>query len=241
MRRSAGAEHALRPSFEARLMQLGAMEIVIDRSGGLYLPSERTLVVADLHLEKGSSFASRGTLLPPYDTRETLDRLEAVVGRYRPSRVIALGDSLHDGHAEHRLGPAERHRIARLQSGRDWLWITGNHDPEISASIGGEALDVIVLAGTVLRHAPEPGHATAEIAGHLHPAARVLLGGVGMRRPCFIGDARRMVLPAFGAFAGGLNVLDEAFAPLFPGSAFAVHVLGRDGVYPVACGALGPD
>jgi len=222
-------------------MQIREIEIVADRSGALYLASERALVVADLHLEKGSAFAVRGFMLPPYDTRETLHRLANVVDRYRPRCVIALGDSFHDRRAEERLGASELADLHRLQTGREWVWITGNHDPEISSQSGGRVRASVEIAGIVLRHEPAPGSVTGEIAGHLHPAARVHLGGAGLRRPCFVASRSRIVLPAFGAFTGGLNVLNEAFVPLFSHDNFEVHVLGRDGVYPVARSSLGPD
>jgi DNA ligase-associated metallophosphoesterase len=226
-------------SFEACSLGLAASELVADRSGALYLPGERTLIVADLHLEKGSSFAARGRLLPPYDTRETLGRLANVVDRYAPRRVVALGDSLHDMEGAGRLGTEELAALKRLQAGRDWLWLTGNHDPEIAPSVGGEVASSLALGALVLKHEPSPGEFEGEIAGHLHPVARFVVGGVGQRLRCFIGDGRRLVLPAFGAFTGGLNVLDAAFQPLFTEA--AVQVLGRNGIYPVAWAALGPD
>jgi DNA ligase-associated metallophosphoesterase len=213
--------------------------VVADRSGALYLPGERTVIVADLHLEKGSAFAARGVMLPPYDTRETLSRLGEVVRRYEPRRVVALGDSLHDGDGADRLGAAELAEIKGLQVGRDWLWLTGNHDPEIGPSVGGEVGDSLALGALILRHEPAAGEVAGEISGHLHPAARFAVSGVGLRLRCFIGDGRRIVLPAFGAFTGGLNVLDAAFRPLF--SEAAVRVLGRDGIYPVAWTSLSPD
>jgi DNA ligase-associated metallophosphoesterase len=224
-------------------MHIRGQEIVADRSGALYWPGERMLVVADLHLEKGSAFAVRGRMLPPYDTRETLSRLGEVIGRYRPRCVVALGDSFHDRRAGERLGTNDLRDLAELQAGREWIWITGNHDPEISGRAGGCVQPSLTLGNIVFRHEPVPGPVEGEIAGHLHPAARVHLGGAGLRRPCFVASPSRIVLPAFGAFAGGLNVLDEAFMPLFEreGGTFDVHVLGRDGVYPVARSSLGPD
>ncbi len=222
-------------------MQVGGIEVVVDCSRALYVPGERTLVVADLHLEKGSAFAVRGIMLPPYDTRETLHRLAAVLVRYGPHHVVALGDSLHDRSAESRLPAAERSELSRMQAGRAWTWITGNHDPEISAGLGGGVAQSLNLGKVVLRHEPSTGETSGEIAGHLHPTARVVLSGAGMRRPCFIGNANRLVLPAFGAFTGGLNVLDQAFAALFADGRFDVHVLGQNGVYPVARANLAPE
>lgn len=225
--------------FERCALGIGGSEAVADRSGALYVAGERTLVVADLHLEKGSAFAARGVLLPPYDTRETLERLGEAIHRYKPRRVVALGDSLHDRDGAERLGKAERDALKRLQARRDWIWLTGNHDPVISASVGGEVAASLRLSGLTLRHEPTVGDADGEVAGHLHPAARVAVGGVGLRLRCFIGNDRRLVMPAFGAYTGGLNILDAAFQPIF--SEARVQVLGRDGIYPVAWTMLAPD
>ena len=207
--------------------------LLADPSGALFQPDSATLIVADLHLEKGSHFARRGQFLPPYDTRETLSRLAAVIDRWAPERVVALGDSLHDSAAADRLHDGDREALAILQEGRAWVWVTGNHDPEISARLGGSVVDQVHLGGLVLRHEPFAGPATHEIAGHLHPAARLSIYGHTLRRPCFVGNGRRLVLPAFGAFTGGLNVLDEAFSPLLSREHTQVLMLGRQGIYAV--------
>jgi uncharacterized protein len=207
---------------------------VADLSGALYWPAEKALLVADLHLEKGSAHAARGRMLPPYDTRETLIKLAEAIDRHSPETVIALGDSLHDKGAAARLSEDDLRVLAMLQEGRRWIWVTGNHDPEIAPQLGGEVLEDITLEGITLRHAPREAHITHEIAGHLHPAARVSLYGHTIRRPCFVGNGRRLVMPAFGAFTGGLNVLDKAFEPLFGPDGLNVIVLGQEGLYPVA-------
>ena len=195
----------------------------LDLSGALCLPDEATLVVADLHLEKGSSFARKGLMLPPYDTRETLAALADVLARYEPRRVVALGDSFHDVGGPERLGAEERVVLAALQAGRDWIWITGNHDRALPEAIGGEVRDELSLKALTLRH--EPTGAEGELAGHLHPVGKVVMRGRGVRRRCFVTDGRRGVLPAFGAYAGGLNVCDAAFRPLFP-DGFTAHLIG---------------
>jgi DNA ligase-associated metallophosphoesterase len=215
--------------------------LLADSSGALYWHGERALLVADLHLEKGSAHANRGALLPPYDTRETLARLAEVIARYDPARVIALGDSFQDAGGPARIGADDLETLAMLQGKRDWTWIAGNHDPEIGARVGGRLCSEVRLAGLTLRHAPAAGGATHEIAGHLHPAAKLSMYGATVRRPCFVGNGRRLVLPAFGAFTGGLNVLDEAFRPLFGNGAMAVWVLGQEGLYPVATRLLSAD
>lgn len=208
--------------------------LVADRSGALYWPGQKALLVADLHLEKGSAGAERGALLPPYDTRETLIRLAEAIERYEPRLVIALGDSLHDLDAVRRIGADCLEMLRLMQEGRDWIWITGNHDPQIAAVLGGEVCGALEVGGIALRHEPAAGCVTHEIAGHLHPAARISMYGYSIRRPCFVGNGRRLVMPAFGAFAGGLNVLDEAFAPLFGNGGLSVWLLGSEALYPVA-------
>ena len=205
-------------------VELSGMAAALDLSGALYLPDADALVVADLHLEKGSAFARRGLMLPPYDTRETLRALAAALARYAPRTVIALGDSFHDQDGPDRLGSDDRRSLAALQAGRRWVWITGNHDRVLPDEIGGEVLNDLALGSLILRHEPTTG-AAGEIAGHLHPAGKVRLRGRSVRRRCFVTDGRRCVMPAFGAYAGGLNVCDAAFRPLFP-DGFTAHLLG---------------
>lgn len=199
--------------------------------GALWWPEAATLVVADLHFEKGSSHARRGALLPPYDTAATLARLEAVVDRMRPERIVSLGDAFHDPFAAERLSAADLARIAALQDGRDWIWVAGNHDRGLAGTVGGRHAEAVALGPLVLRHEPGPAPADGEIAGHLHPAARVALGPKSVRRRCFATDGRRMILPAFGAYVGGLDVGDRAFAGLFDRTSLAVHLLGDGRVY----------
>lgn len=210
-------------------------------SGALVWPERRALIVADLHLEKGSAYAARGQLLPPYDTRETLDRLAEVIRRYRPKTVIALGDSTHDTGASERMAGADLAALRALQRGREWIWIAGNHDPRIGAVLGGQVVHYLEMAGVTLVHTPVPGAAGNEIAAHFHPVAKLVRHTQSVRRPCFIGDGQRMILPAFGALTGGLNVLDPAFADLFAPERTEVWMLGRAAVYPLALHQLSAD
>ncbi|MFT3729959.1 MAG: ligase-associated DNA damage response endonuclease PdeM [Hyphomicrobium sp.] len=202
--------------------------------GALYWPAESALIVSDLHLEKGSAFAARGQMLPPYDTRETLRKLAKVIDRYQPETVISLGDSLHDSDGASRMDAADVETLHMLQDDRDWIWITGNHDPKIDRALAGHVAEEIVVGGIALRHEPRPGAATHEIAGHFHPAARLVFHGTSLRRPCFVGNRLRLVMPAFGAYTGGLNILDLAFEPLFGIDGLDVWMLGHEGLYPVA-------
>lgn len=216
-------------------LSFAGAQLVADPSGALYWPAERTLMVADLHFEKGSSFAARGTaLLPPYDTRATLAALEQAIRRYRPRRVICLGDSFHDIGAAGRLGSGDQARLRRIVADQDWLWISGNHDPQPPAGLGGDCRAEIRLGGLVLRHEAEVGaHApipSGEISGHYHPKTRVRLRARGVSGRCFVTDGRRLILPSFGAFTGGLDVLDPAFAGILAPQ-FSVYLLARGKIY----------
>ncbi|HLG90105.1 MAG TPA: ligase-associated DNA damage response endonuclease PdeM [Alphaproteobacteria bacterium] len=212
-------------------LSLAGATLEADLSGALIWPEESTLIVADLHLEKGSSFARhrRAQFLPPYDTRATVERLERLVADHDPKRVICLGDSIHDPEACGRIDAADADRIARLTNGRDWIWIAGNHDPDPPDSWGGRTLRELSIGPVSFRHQasklpPEAG--TAEISGHFHPTASVATRAARVSGRCFASDGIRAVLPAFGAYAGGLNVLDPSIARLF-GAAFDVVMLGR--------------
>lgn len=214
---------------------------IADVTGALYWPAEKALILADLHLEKASAAAARGRMLPPYDTRETLRRAAEAIDRHQPETVISLGDGLHDPRAADRITDDDLDSLHMLQQACEWIWVTGNHDPEIAARLGGYVSGDITVEGIALRHMPTPGRATHEIAAHLHPAARISLHGYVLRRACFVGNGLRLVMPAFGAFTGGLNVLDEAFTPLFGSDGMMVMMLGQEGLYPVAARLLRED
>jgi len=227
--------------FNAQPVSICGKDFIADMTGAVYWPAEDCIIVADLHLEKGSAFAARGQMLPPYDTRETLAKLATLIDRYGATSVIALGDSLHDPAAAERIAPEDLETIRIMQDDCEWIWVTGNHDPRIAERLGGHVFDAVEIAGITLRHEPTEGRQTHEIAGHLHPAARFSRHGYTIRRPCFIGNGLRLVLPAFGTYAGGLNVLDEAFAPLFGNDGMMVWMLGQEGLYPIATRLLRPD
>ena len=218
-------------------LAIAGTEALCRPSGALWLAREGALVVADLHLEKGSAFARRGQLLPPYDTGETLTRLEAESEALGPRTIVFLGDTFHDGGAEERLRPADVARLVALARGRTLIWILGNHDRAGPSALPGEALATLEIGGVVLVHEPASGLASGEVAGHLHPCARV--AGAGRRR-CFVGDGERLILPAFGAYAGGLNVRDGAICGLLGHGRLAV-VLGRSRVHLVPWRALRGD
>src|SRR5262249_20809963 len=152
--RASGSPDARSPGRADHRVDLAGVPLLADPAGALYWPDQGLLVVADLHLEKGSSFAARGQLLPPYDTAATLACLGRLIARYAPRTVVALGDSFHDGGGPARLGAPDRDNLLALQRGRYWIWITGNHDPEPATNIGGEFLGVFKLGGLTFRHLP---------------------------------------------------------------------------------------
>jgi len=220
---------------------LAGETLVLDLCGGVWLPEHRTLIVSDLHLEKGSSYAARtGQFLPPYDTRETLACLHEAVVRHDPARVVALGDSFHDVRGPERMEPGDRAMVSALQEGRDWVWIAGNHDAAVSEGVGGRYADALTLGGLILRHEPSGEPVPGEIAGHLHPCGKVAMRGRAVRRRCFVTDGTRLVMPAFGAYAGGLNVRDRAIDGLFP-NGFTAHLLGDGRVFTIGRAQLARD
>jgi len=235
------------PRSGALLIELSGMEAALRPSGALWLAELGVLAVGDLHLEKGSAYAARGQLLPPFDTADTLGRLEAEVEALSPRLLVLLGDSFHDRRALGRLASADAGRIAALGRGRSLIWIVGNHDEEgLEAAFGaggcglpGELAAEVSTGPLTLRH--EPGGAgLGEVCGHLHPCAKVVRAGRSVRRRAFVTDGLRLILPAFGAYAGGLNVRDAAFEGLFVGAPL-VGALGDRRVYGLPFGALSGD
>ena len=228
----AQSPHDKPPAARAVSVDVAGVSFIADLSGALFWEDQSLLVVSDLHLEKGSSFAARGVLLPPYDTVATLGRLGVVIARHDPRVVIALGDSFHDRDAHDRLSAPDRDAIAIMQAGRDWLWISGNHDPALPRSLGGVVAEEVAVGPIVFRH--EPTGVSGEIAGHLHPKARVSTRGRSMERRCFACDGERAVMPAFGAYTGGLSIRDEAFSKIFQTLTFLAHVLGDVRLHTIA-------
>lgn len=218
----------------ARDIDLAGARLTPDPSGALWWGEERLLIAADLHLEKGSAYAARGQMLPPYDTHATLTRLEDACARLKPREVVLLGDTFHDRKAEERLADDAHMRLTRLiDAVENWTWILGNHDPAPPQGLGGRVAEEIYLGPLVLRHEPQARPSAGEIAGHLHPAARVSVRGRSIRRRCFVTDGERLVMPAFGAYAGGLDVFDPALRNLFAPQ-FHAFMLGKAAVHAVS-------
>jgi uncharacterized protein len=187
-------------------------EFAVAGEAALFWPKYRALLVADLHLEKASSYAAGGQMLPPYDSRATLEELAGLISRFGAQAVWCLGDNFHDDGGEERLEPAAADLLRRLTGQVDWRWIVGNHDPGLSANWGGRVFDEMLVDGILLRHEAEPADRQPEISGHFHPKLRQQLRGRLVSRRCFVRGASKLILPAFGALTGGLDVDDPAIA-----------------------------
>ncbi|MFO0989687.1 MAG: ligase-associated DNA damage response endonuclease PdeM [Alphaproteobacteria bacterium] len=222
-------------SVEGVPLKFGRRALVARASGALWWAEERLLAFADLHLEKGSSYAARGALLPPYDTRDALLRMTAEIDRFDPAAIVCLGDSFHDLGAWARMHREDAALLAALAHRRRWVWIAGNHDAALPPALPGEAADALAVGGLVFRHQAEGAAVEGEISGHFHPKVSVHARGKVVVRRAFLEDGRRLVMPAFGAYAGGLDAGDPALRALFPRGCLA-HVLGRTRVFSLSCG-----
>ena len=201
--------------------ELAGEEFALTRSGALYWPRENALLVADLHLEKGSWYARHGALLPPYDSRETLERLADAVKATGARRVITLGDNFHDDAGTQRLDAYAAGMLESLTRALDWVWITGNHDAGQNRAFGAQLAEELELAGIVLRHEAKPGESRPELSGHFHPKMRMKVRQRHIARACGVisrsTNAERMILPAFGAYTGGMDAdAPEILAALSP-------------------------
>lgn len=201
-------------------------------SGALYWPLENALLVADLHLDKFGAFARRGSLLPPYDTALTLRKLEADLKATGATEVIALGDSFHRDESHEHLIDADRLRLVALIGAAHWIWISGNHD-RAAHGLGGTCVPGLERGGLTLVHEPKR-NGGGLVAGHLHPAAQIAINGRVTRRRCFVHDGETLVLPAYGAGTGAMNILSPVLAPFFQWDRLEVFMIGRDRVYPVS-------
>jgi len=220
-------------SFATRF-EFNGEEFALVQDRALYWPREQALLVADLHLEKGSFYAKHGQLLPPYDSRETLERVAAAIRETGARRVFTLGDNFHDSAGPSRLEPHAAGMLDALVRATDWVWITGNHDSRMKAA-GGTLAEELAIAGLLLRHQARAGETRPEISGHYHPRLQITVRHRAIRRPCIVkssgavvSSAGRMILPAFGALTGGMNAADPAIVKaLQPAAAIDAVVPGK--------------
>jgi uncharacterized protein len=218
-------------------IHLAGERLMLDPAGALFWPATGLLTVSDLHLEKGSSYARRGQLLPPWDTPATLDRLTLLLRRWQPRLVVALGDSFHDADGAARLPSTEQARLKAMTEAHRFIWVAGNHDPTPPHGVGGEWVEAFATTTLVFRHQATSGAKPGEICGHHHPKEAVPARGCSVSRPCFVADSRRLMMPAFGAYTGGLDVRDPAIARLFPRGG-RVFLLGKDRLFSFTLGTL---
>ena len=203
--------------------------------GALYWPARGALLVADLHLEKGSWYAARGQMLPPYDSLATLSALTALVERTAAREMWCLGDSFHDVGGCDRLPDDAQSLLRSLTGNLAWTWITGNHDPAIAGTFGGTVANEVTVNGLVLRHEADPADRRPELSGHFHPKLRIRVRGRHIARRCFVASATKLILPAFGSLTGGLDVTHPAIRQAVGGAAQAlVPVEDRLLRFPVA-------
>ena len=210
-------------------IHLAGHRLLLDPLGAAIWPEHGLMAVADLHLEKGSAAARRGNLVPPHDTALTLDRLGLLLRKHRPATVVALGDTFHDVHGPARMAAADAVRLAAMTAAAAFVWVLGNHDPRMPATLPGEVVQEWHWQGLTFRHQAEPG-AEGELCGHHHPKASVETRAGRITRPCFVADQHRLMLPALGTYTGGLCLTNPAIARLFPrgGRAF---LLGQDRLF----------
>lgn len=206
----------------------------------LFWPRHGALIVADLHLEKASWYAALGQPLPPYDSHDTLDRLAALAAETGARAIWCLGDSFHDRHAAARIAPAVAERLHAQAAATRLTWIAGNHDGLTGNAWGGDVADELVVDGIVFRHQSLASETRPEVSGHFHPKLRLNLRGRPVSRPCFAGNDRRLILPAYGSLTGGLAVEDPVIAANFSGGYQAMLVArGRRLCFP--CPGRTPD
>lgn len=197
-------------------IHLAGERLQLDPAGALHWPAQRLLVVADLHFEKGTAAAAKGQLVPPWDTGETLSRLTALLRKYGPRTLIALGDSFHDAKGAARLQPHDHAQLHSIARETHIIWVLGNHDPTAPEGLPGDAVPEHRQGPLTFRHQATPGRVMGELSGHFHPKASIPVRGTTITRPCFVTDGYRILLPAIGAYTGGLDTRDPAIATLFP-------------------------
>ncbi len=203
-------------------------ELCLGPARAVFWPDENALLVADLHLEKASFLARHGQMLPPYDSRATLERLAQALRETGARRVFCLGDSFHDAAAAARMEPHAAGMLDALVRATDWVWITGNHDADAAAP-GGTLACELEVRGITLRHMAHRGHERGEISGHFHPKLQIRVRGRSIARACGVISENRLILPAFGALTGGMNAADPAIvSALQPASSIDAIVPAGD-------------
>ena len=222
-------------------IKLGTETFLCHCSGIVFHEKTETLIVSDLHLEKGSSYADSGQLLPPYDSLKTLKYLCHMSFILQPKVVVALGDSFHDANGPARLGIEEHQMINQVRVQAEWIWIIGNHDSELPPNWPDHVMQEYYIGNVVLRHeAAELKDGDVEITGHFHPKALAKVRGKNISKRCFAFDSTRMIMPAFGSYTGGLNVLEAPVREVFQERPFNTLMMGSKGLFSYPSQSLVP-
>lgn len=177
--------------------------------GALFWINKKTLIIADLHLEKGSSYFKEGQFISPKDTSENLRKLENCVDKIKPKIIIFLGDTFHDKYSLKRISNKNLEKFKNLFSHFKCYLISGNHDEDIIDS----DLDFLVdlkIDGIKFVH-KKSNLDKFEISGHFHPIAVVKYKGIKIKNKCFVCTKKKIILPSFGTYTGGLNVKNKNF------------------------------
>ena len=218
-------------------ISLGGLDLLPDLSGAVYVPELKMLVIADLHLEQGSSLARRGLYVPPFDTAVTLAVLIRLMDEHKPEQLVLLGDSFHDGEGSSRLQAHHHQALHEITLRAKIFWVSGNHDPVPPQKLNGAFVDALHLGSLVLRHEPSPlEHGQHEVSGHLHPGCTIVQRGRALRGKCFVSDGQRLILPAFGAYTGALGLSHPAYDGLINPETAKVWMIGRSSLqcFPLA-------
>ncbi|MEM1134076.1 MAG: ligase-associated DNA damage response endonuclease PdeM [Pseudomonadota bacterium] len=203
----------------------------------LYWPRKRTLLLADLHLEKASWYAKSGQMLPPYDSHATLERLGRLIDHHDVERVYSLGDNYHDSAGEARLDAAAAEMLRAFTTRVDWYWITGNHDEQLDGCWGGKVVEQCLVDGVLLCHEPDASRSVPQICGHYHPKLRIQNRGRMVSRRCYMMSKTLLIMPAFGALTGGLDASDPVYGDVFGAEVYnaVVPVNGKTLSFPPEC------
>ena len=220
-----------------RLIEFAGQVMELHPSGALFWQQQDMLVVGDLHLEKASSYHRSGQFLPPYDTSETLRSLALAIRLFTPARLMLLGDVFHDGKAWQRMAKSDRDWLLTLLKGIDTFWVEGNHDQNFVPP-GHIARESCELGGITFRHAMDTTGQVPEISAHYHPVAFIRYRGARVRRACFVCTPQRLMMPAFGALTGGLDVSNNVLSPL-RGMDTQIYLLGKNAVFAAPAGLVG--
>ncbi|WP_051275581.1 ligase-associated DNA damage response endonuclease PdeM [Aestuariibacter salexigens] len=218
----------------ARPIKFAGDTWLLDGKGCIVNLAHQTLIVSDLHFEKASYLNHYGNVLPTLDTFDTLKRLAELIDFYSPQRVVCLGDSFHDVRALDRMAETDLATLTALAEQVEcWVWVQGNHDPDLPEWLTGDIVDSLTLGEARLLHEPDAHISAPQIVGHFHPKLTVKTAGRKVTGKCVVASSSLMILPSFGSYTGGLGVNDKAITSLFGQQSVNYHLLRKEKVWPI--------